>query len=100
MHLATINVKNFRNLRDFTLHLRPGLNVILGENNIGKTNLLDALRLALTTAYSNESVRLGTDDLTEPGTENTIAISLRFEGLTTEEQAEFRVLSARLRRAA
>lgn len=89
MHLATVHVKNFRNLRDFTMPLRPGLNVLLGENNIGKTNLLDALRLALTTTYSNESVRLSTDDLTRPGTENTIHVSLRFEGLTTEDQAEF-----------
>lgn len=89
MYLATIHIKNFRNLRDFTLPLRPGLNVILGENNIGKTNLLDALRLALTTAYGNDSVRLTTDDLPQAGTETTIHVSLRFDGLTTDEQAEF-----------
>jgi putative ATP-dependent endonuclease of OLD family len=89
MHLATVTVKNFRNLRDFTLQLRPGLNVILGENNIGKTNLLDALRLALTTAYGNDSIRLSTDDLTRSGTENTIHVSLWFDGLTNDDQAEF-----------
>ncbi len=89
MHLAAIHVKNFRNLRDFTLRLRPGLNVLLGENNIGKTNLLDALRLALATAYGGEGIRLATDDLTRPGTETTITIGLRFEGLTTEDEAEF-----------
>lgn len=89
MYLSTIRVQNFRNLTNFTLQLQPGLNVILGENNIGKTNLLDALRLALSAPYNNESVRLTTDDLPRTGTEKTIAISLHFDGLTTEEQAEF-----------
>jgi putative ATP-dependent endonuclease of OLD family len=89
MHLATIHVKNFRNLRDFTLKLRPGLTVILGENNIGKTNLLDAVRLALTTTYGGDSIRLSPEDLTRPGATNTIEVSLWFEQLTDDEQAEF-----------
>jgi putative ATP-dependent endonuclease of OLD family len=89
MHLATVTVKNFRNLHDFTLKLRPGLNVILGENNIGKTNLLDALRLALTTAYTSDGIRLTADDLSRPSTSNTISISLTFEGLKAKDEAEF-----------
>ena len=101
MHLAKISIKGFRNLDGFTINLHPGLNVILGENNIGKTNLLDAIRLVLTTPYGNDGIRLSTDDLTRQKTEdadnaaaereqsNTIEINLWFEQLSDEEQAEF-----------
>lgn len=47
MHLARIHIKNFRNLLDVTAEFKPGLNVLVGENNVGKTNLLDAMRAAL-----------------------------------------------------
>jgi putative ATP-dependent endonuclease of OLD family len=89
MYLAQISVKGFRNLNGFTIDLRPGLNVLLGENNIGKTNLLDALRLALTTAYGGDTIRLTPEDLTRPRGINTIAVSLVFRDLTQDEQAEF-----------
>ncbi|MBI4893258.1 MAG: AAA family ATPase [Acidobacteria bacterium] len=89
MYLSRITVKNFRNLKDFSLTLRPGLNVLLGENNIGKTNLLDALRLTLATAFSNDTPRLTPDDITRPTTSRTIQVSLWFDLLTTAEQAEF-----------
>jgi putative ATP-dependent endonuclease of OLD family len=89
MHLAKISVNGFRNLNGFTITLRPGLNVILGENNIGKTNLLDAVRLALTTVYGGDGIRLLPDDIARPQRTNTIEVSLWFEGLTDEEQAEF-----------
>jgi putative ATP-dependent endonuclease of the OLD family len=89
MHLAKIAIKGFRNLKDFSIMLRPGLNVLLGENNIGKTNLLDAICLALTTTYGAERFRLSPSDLSRPGATTTIEISLWFEQLSDEEQAEF-----------
>jgi len=62
MYLSKISIVGFRNLNGFTIDLRPGLNVILGANNIGKTNLLDALRLALTTAYGADHFASGEID--------------------------------------
>lgn len=47
MYLSRIKVENFRILKDFEITLGPGLNVILGENNVGKTALFDALRIIL-----------------------------------------------------
>lgn len=46
MRIDRFRVKNFRNLADIDLHLRPGT-VIVGENRAGKSNLLHALRLIL-----------------------------------------------------
>jgi len=92
--LSKVRVRNFRNLRDFEIHLAPGLNVLVGENNIGKTNLLDAIRVALGSAASTgDSVRIGLDDrhrlrdgsyVDEP-----IAIDLTFADLNVDERAEF-----------
>lgn len=61
--LSKVHVRNFRNFRDFEVRLAPGLNVLVGENNIGKTNLLDAVRVALGSAASTgDPIRIGRDD--------------------------------------
>ncbi len=46
MYVKNLRIKNFRNFCDppFTMDLRP-FTLILGENNIGKTNLLSAISL-------------------------------------------------------
>lgn len=46
MRLSRLAVKNFRNLADVDIALRPGA-VIVGENRSGKSNLLHALRLVM-----------------------------------------------------
>ena len=64
MYLSKISVHNFRNLESLEANLSPGLNVIVGENNVGKTNLLDALRVALGSAWNNsEPIHLSKEDL-------------------------------------
>lgn len=46
MHIRQLSVKNFRNFGDqpFVIELKP-FTLILGENNVGKTNLLTAISL-------------------------------------------------------
>lgn len=95
MYLNHVAVQGFRNLGTFSLELFPGLNVLVGENNIGKTNLMDAVRAALgaASAANGEPVRLRPDDLatTEGGglADGTIRIDLTFSGLSEEERGEF-----------
>jgi len=45
MYISKINIKNYRCFRDATLEFNHGLNVIIGENNSGKTTVLRALGL-------------------------------------------------------
>jgi putative ATP-dependent endonuclease of OLD family len=47
MYLEKLNIKNFRSISETTLHFNKGLNVLIGENNAGKTTIIDALRLCL-----------------------------------------------------
>ena len=94
MYLSKIVVNNFRNLKSLEIGLSPGLNVIVGENNVGKTNLLEALRAALGSASaSGDPVRLSKDDLhIDPSglvVQEPIRVDLTFSGLSKDEQAEF-----------
>lgn len=47
MYISRIVVRNFRNFEHLDVRLKPGVTCIVGENNTGKTNLLQALRLAI-----------------------------------------------------
>lgn len=85
MYLSNIKVENFRNLENFEIDLQPGLNVILGENNVGKSNLIDAIRIALNKFYDPfESINLSKDDIykNEKGEQNfskPVKIILKFD---------------------
>lgn len=43
MHLQTIHLFNYRNYQNQELRLNRGINVLIGANGQGKTNLLEAI---------------------------------------------------------
>lgn len=45
MYIQNIKIKNYRNFSNFEMTFKDGLNVIIGSNNSGKTNLLKAIEL-------------------------------------------------------
>ena len=44
--VASIHLKDFRNIRDCDIEFSPGLNVFYGKNGQGKTNFLEAIYYA------------------------------------------------------
>lgn len=44
MYISQLHIHNYRNFKDFSVELKP-LTLIIGENNIGKSNLLEAIGL-------------------------------------------------------
>ena len=54
MYLSRIKIKNFRNFSDLDVGLAGNI-VVVGENRVGKTNLLYALRLIFTPA-NNQTI--------------------------------------------
>ncbi len=52
MYIEKFIIKNFRGIEDITLTFNKGLNVLIGENNAGKTAIIDALRVCL--SYGNQ----------------------------------------------
>lgn len=92
--LARVRIRNFRNFQDLSASFTSGLNVIVGENNIGKTNLLDAIRAALGYASATgEVLRVTAEDrhrdISGSYANEPIRIDLTFDGLTQDQQARF-----------
>ncbi|WP_168169783.1 AAA family ATPase [Candidatus Izimaplasma bacterium ZiA1] len=63
MYISNVNVKNFRNFgeKGFSIDLKP-FSLIVGENNVGKTNLLYSISLVLGESLSNINRRLEISD--------------------------------------
>lgn len=62
MHIALVQIANYRNFARSKVHLRPGINTIIGENGSGKTNLFRAIRLLLDENMTRGSIRLQAKD--------------------------------------
>src|SRR3972149_6066703 len=61
--ITDIRLQNFRSYRDESFEFEPGVNIIVGPNTSGKTNLLEALMmLVLGSSYrgsTNEMIGFG-----------------------------------------
>jgi len=92
MYLSEVKIENFRCFGEaasrFELLLRPGLTALVGENEAGKTAVIDALRFALGTT-DQEWYRLEDSDFREGVTSREIRIICKFEGLSEPEQRAF-----------
>ena len=86
MYLAKITIKNFRIFTDFELSFNEGLNLIVGENNSGKTALIDAIRYTLDTNAA-EWIRVNERDFHKDTSQ--FSIQLKFEGITPNQASVF-----------
>lgn len=59
MYISQIKITNFRNFKEKQVDFNDGVNVVIGHNNAGKTNLLKALSIVLDCEGKK---RLGVDD--------------------------------------
>lgn len=86
MYLSELKIKNFRQFNDFSLSFNKGLNLLVGENNAGKSSVIDAIRLTLDTT-SAEWVSLKDTDFHHGKDE--LSITLKFENLSSSELGVF-----------
>ena len=49
MFLSKLKLKNFRKYENLEVSFKDGLNVLIGENDSGKTTIIDAIRILLGT---------------------------------------------------
>jgi len=83
MLLRAIKIRNFRGIEDLTLQL-DDLCVLVGENNAGKSSVLDALRICLTRSLSRKGAVFEEYDYhledasAEPAKSEWIEITLTF----------------------
>jgi putative ATP-dependent endonuclease of OLD family len=82
MFLERLRVQGFRSCSDATFTLGPELTVLVGENNGGKSNVIDAMRL-LTLPLNGRRDRYAEDDDVRRGAaERTFVVEGRFGGLS------------------
>lgn len=94
MHLQRIRSQNFRAFGDgktcpqLDWELAPGLNILIGENDAGKTSIIDAIRHVLwTTSY--EFIRLQEHDFHTQGSTRaqSMFIEATLVGLNSDQEA-------------
>lgn len=66
MYIKKLNLKNFRNYKELTLDFNPNVNLILGNNAQGKTNLLESIYItsigkSFRTNKINEMIKFNED---------------------------------------
>ncbi|EAM8731458.1 DUF2813 domain-containing protein [Salmonella enterica] len=91
MYLAELTIKNFRKLREARLKFQPGLNVLVGPNNVGKSAVVDALRTLLA-GHDETYPRLDGSDRHRPhegDPTGDISFHFVFRGLSLEDEADF-----------
>lgn len=87
MYLSRIRIENFRNFRNLDVALGGNI-VIVGENRVGKSNLLFALRLIFDPSLPDSSRQLGLadfwDGLKEITADTAITISVEIRDFETD----------------
>jgi putative ATP-dependent endonuclease of the OLD family len=96
MYLSNIKLWNFRKFGEIgeidlgnphlNLDLKKGLNALVGENDSGKSAIIDAIKLVLKT-HSYEWIRITDDDFFNDS--KRFRIELRFDGVKSEEAKHF-----------
>lgn len=98
LHISRVEIRNFRNFQHLVIDNFPAHAVIVGENGVGKSNLLEAIRLVLDPSLPDSRRQLRAEDIWEGhpaglagGAEVTVIVELR--GYDTDDDAKS-VLSA------
>lgn len=94
MYLQELKIWNFRKYgksemneaQSLTVNFKQGLNVLIGENDSGKTAIVDAIKLVLGT-NSNEFIKVFEEDFYKD--EKKFKIELTFSDLSVDEGAKF-----------
>jgi putative ATP-dependent endonuclease of OLD family len=91
MYLASLTVEGFRRLETIELRFRKGLNVLVGPNNAGKTAVVDALRVLLSTGDEGALRVTDYDQHVSSGGEKSAQVVFKyvFRGLDETDEADF-----------
>jgi putative ATP-dependent endonuclease of OLD family len=93
MYLSKLHINNFRCIKDLEINFRKGLNILIGENDTGKTAVLDALRWCFELGSENREFFISRDDFRIDKKSririNEIEFDLTFGDLSEDEQGIF-----------
>src|SRR5262245_37609756 len=82
MYLESIRLQDFRSCADTTIWLQPELTVLVGENNGGKSNVIDAMRLLALPLSDRRDRYAEDDDVRREAATRKFTIEGRFTGMS------------------
>lgn len=90
MYLSLLKIKNFRCFdgNEHIIIFNKGLNVLVGENDSGKSTIMDAIKIALGTTDMNW-YRISQEDFYKEDVNLEIEIKCKFEDLNEDEAGAF-----------
>lgn len=89
MYILGVKIENFRGIGKETIFkFNPGITVLVGENDSGKSTVIDAIRYVVGTTDQNW-YRVEISDYHNENTEDEIRISICFSDLSLKEKAAF-----------
>jgi putative ATP-dependent endonuclease of OLD family len=88
MYLSQFRIENFRSCLNVEVLLQPTLTLLVGENNSGKSNVIDALRLTTLPLSGRRSRYFERDDLSR-NQAGPIALIARYAGLSNFQRAHY-----------
>ncbi|MCQ9148084.1 AAA family ATPase [Ochrobactrum sp. BTU2] len=89
MYLKNFKLRNFRSFDVGEIELQSDLTVFVGENNGGKSNAIDALRLLTPPLGGRRDIYCEATDVRFQSTSTTFELEAYFEGLTIGQQGRF-----------
>lgn len=99
MYLSRLKISNFRAIKAIDLEFNKGVNILIGENNAGKTAVIDALRIGLGHGKSNNisisetDLHLNRNDSSEVNDEIQFDFIFEMENSARERECFFDFLS-------
>ncbi|MFC8493005.1 ATP-dependent endonuclease [Streptomyces sp. NPDC057235] len=89
MYLQRLGINNFRSCYDVKIEFQPDITLLVGENNSGKSNVIEALRLA-TTPLNRRSTRWFDElDLSHGRKGQEANFRASYDGLSTAQRAHY-----------
>lgn len=76
MYLSELKIENFRGFSNLSICFNKTLNLIVGENDAGKTAIIDGIKLVLGT-LSNDWYKISDEDFKDDGSEFCIVCIIR-----------------------
>lgn len=92
MYLASLKLQNFRSFKDAEIPLCRDLTVLVGENNGGKSNAIDAIRLLTQTLNGRREIYCEYEDVRFKSGSNRFLLEATYKDLSPAQQG--RLISA------
>jgi putative ATP-dependent endonuclease of the OLD family len=89
VYLKALTIQNFRSFEEITIPFCEDLTVLVGENNGGKSNAIDAIRLLTKPLGGRRDLYCESTDVRFGGGGRKFELAARFEGLSPAQRGRF-----------